>query len=150
MKNITGIIALLSVLLTSTAAFAGDDIYVEYVRNYDGDTVTVDLVDLRDIDLDGTYKTLWDNISIRVRGIDTPEIRTRCKSEKALGYQAKYIVQNILKDAKEVIIKNISRGKYFRLVADVYADGVNITDALFEAELAVVYNGRKKTYNWCK
>ena len=93
---------------------------------------------------------VWDNINIRVRGIDTPEIRTRCKSEKALGYQAKVIVQNILKDAKEVIIKNISRGKYFRLVADVYADGVNITDALFEAELAVVYNGRKKTYNWCK
>ena len=150
MKKMTGILALLTVLLTSTAALAGDEIYVEYVRNYDGDTVTVDLVDLRDIDLDGTYKALWDNISIRVRGIDTPELRTRCKSEKVLGYQAKYIVQNILKDAKEVIIKNISRGKYFRLVADVYADGVNITDALFEAELAVVYNGRKKTYNWCK
>ena len=150
MKSITGTIALLSVLLTSTAAFAGDDIYVEYVRNYDGDTVTVDLVDLRDIDLDGTYKTLWDNISIRVRGIDTPEIRTRCKSEKVLGYQAKYIVQNILKAAKEVTSKNISRGKYFRLVADIYADGVNIKHALFAADLAIVYNGRKKTYNWCK
>ena len=38
------------------------DIYAEYVRNYDGDTVTVDLVDLRDIDLDGTYAPLWDNM----------------------------------------------------------------------------------------
>ena len=89
-------------------------------------------------------------MNIRVNGIDTPEIRTRCKSEKALGKVAKYFVADLLKNAQEVKLVNLSRGKYFRLVADVIADGVNIADALIDADLAVPYDGRKKTYNWCK
>ena len=82
--TITALIA----LFISTPAHASD-IYAEYVRNYDGDTVTVDLVDLRDIDLDGTFAPLWDNIGIRVAGVDTPEIRGKCPAEKVLAKEAK-------------------------------------------------------------
>ena len=73
--TITAIIAFFAAIPAQAA-----DIYAEYVRNYDGDTVTVDL-DLRDIDLNGTYAPLWDNIGIRVAGVDTPEIRGKCVEE---------------------------------------------------------------------
>ena len=144
MKTITNTLAVIAALFIALPAQADEGIYVDYVRNYDGDTVTVDIVDLQHIDPDGTYSVLWDNMNIRVNGIDTPEIRTRCKSEKALGKVAKYFVADLLKNAQEVKLVNLSRGKYFRLVADVIADGVNIADALIDADLAVPYDGRKK------
>ena len=40
---------------------------VRYVRNYDGDTIT--------FDIDGLHSIVGKNISVRVLGIDTPEIR---------------------------------------------------------------------------
>ena len=54
MSRITTITAIIAFFAAIPAQAA--DIYAEYVRNYDGDTVTVDLVDLRDIDLDGTTR----------------------------------------------------------------------------------------------
>ena len=130
------------------------DIYAEYVRNYDGDTVTVDLVDLRDIDLDGTFAPLWDNIGIRVAGIDTPEIRGKCAAEKALAKKAKYLVRDALKAADFITIRNAQRGKYFRIVGDIILEpGTenerNLKDLLIEADLAVAYDGGRKTKSWC-
>ena len=87
MNRTTTIAALLAFFFALPAQAA--DIYAEYVRNYDGDTVTVDLVDLRDIDLDGTYAPLWDNIGIRVAGVDTPEIRGRVSGRESLGKASK-------------------------------------------------------------
>ena len=130
------------------------DIYAEYVRNYDGDTVTVDLVDLRDIDLDGTFAPLWDNIGIRVAGVDTPEIRGKCPAEKVLAKEAKYLVRDALKSAEFITIRNAKRGKYFRIVGDIILEpGTererNLKDLLLDADLAVPYNGGRKTKSWC-
>jgi endonuclease YncB( thermonuclease family) len=47
----------------STSSFSG----VEYVRNYDGDTMTVNIP--------GVHPLFGNEIGIRVRGIDTLEIR---------------------------------------------------------------------------
>ena len=156
MKNIlTSAIIALSIIVTIPAYAAGDDIYVDYVRNYDGDTVTVNLIDLQDIDMDETYAVLWKKIGIRVRGVDTPEIRTRCAQEKVLGKQAKALVKDLLKDAEYLSLRNVKRGKYFRIVADIIInpgtpDEVNLKDVLLESGLAVAYDGGKKTKNWCE
>ena len=111
------------------------------VRVYDGDTIYVNLKDTPDI--------FGKNIGIRVNGIDTPEIRTRCKNEKALGYKAKAILVEQLEKASCIELRNEQRGKYFRLVADVYADGVDVTDKLLQSGLAVEYNGGTKNKDWC-
>ncbi len=37
--------------------------------------------------------------------------------------QAKEMVADILKDAERIDLKNIERGKYFRIVADVFVEG---------------------------
>ena len=60
------------------------------------------------------------------------------------------MVTDILKDAERINLKNMERGKYFRIVADVYADGENIADILIESGMAVRYDGGTKTKDWCE
>jgi len=60
------------------------------------------------------------------------------------------MIADILKDAETIDLKNIERGKYFRIVADVFVDGESLADELIEAGIAVPYDGGKKTHNWCE
>ncbi|MBT3923911.1 MAG: hypothetical protein HOF21_15195 [Nitrospina sp.] len=61
-----------------------------------------------------------------------------------------YQVADILKDAERITLKNMERGKYFRIAADVFVDGENLADMLIEAGVAVRYGGGKKVHKWCK
>jgi endonuclease YncB( thermonuclease family) len=45
---------------------------------------------------------------------------------------------------KMIDVSNIDYDKYGRILADVSLDGVNVTDALIQQNLAVLYNGGKK------
>ena len=48
-------------------------------------------------------------------------------------------------------LRNIKRGKYFRIVADVYLDGnVSYAKEMLKLGLAVPYNGGHKNKVWCK
>ena len=60
------------------------------------------------------------------------------------------MVEDLLKDKERIDLKNLQRGKYFRIVADVYADGENLAEALVDSGMAVRYNGGKKNARWCK
>ena len=126
----------------STAKSFGDYQNPIYVRNYDGDTITFNLPDLHPI--------IGEKISVRVNGIDTPEIKGNCEKEKYHAQQAKEMVADILKDAEQITLKNIERGKYFRIAADVLVDGEDLGDMLVEAGVAVRYDGGKKSHKWCK
>ncbi len=59
------------------------------------------------------------------------------------------MVADILKDAEQIILKNMERGKYFRIAADVIVDGESLADMLVESEMTVRYDGGKKTHSWC-
>ena len=60
-------------------------------------------------------------------------------------------MEDILKTAKRIDLNNIKRGKYFRILAVVTADGLSIGDYLIQKRLALPYKGKKKTYvNWCE
>ena len=95
-------------------------------------------------------RIISEKISIRVNGIDTPEIRGKCEKEKYDAQQAKEMVADILKDAEQITLKNMERGKYFRIAADVIVDEENLADMLIEAGIAVRYDGGKKMKNWCE
>ena len=139
------IFLVLSPLLLPALSFAksfGDYEGAVYVRNYDGDTIT--------FNLSGLHPIIGEKISIRVNGIDTPEIRGKCEKEKYDTKQAKEMVADILKDAEQIELKNMERGKYFRIAADVIVDGENLADILIEAGMAVRYDGGKKTHKWCE
>lgn len=142
-------IFILNTLLCSllTAAALKDKIYenikVESIYSvYDGDTFRANLK--------GYPELIGYRIGIRVNGIDTPEIKGKCKKEKALAQKAKTFAKDLLKNANSIILKNPKRGKYFRIVADVYVDGVSLGQALINENLAVRYDGGTKIKNWCK
>ena len=60
------------------------------------------------------------------------------------------MVADILKDAEQIDLKNMERGKYFRIAADVIVAGESVADMLIEAGMAVRYDGGKKTHKWCE
>ena len=132
-------------ILLSSLSYAkpfGDFEGAVYVRNYDGDTIT--------FNLPGLHPIIGDEISIRINGIDTPETRGKCEKEKYNAKQAKEMVADVLKDAEQIVLKNMERGKYFRIAADVIVDGENLGDMLVDAGMAIRYDGEKKTHRWCE
>ena len=139
------VILILPLLLLPALSFSkdyGDYQGAVYVSNYDGDTIK--------FDLPGLHPIIGNKINIRVNGIDTPEIRGKCEQEKYSAEQAREMVADILKDAEKIDLKNMGRGKYFRIVADVFVDGESLADILIETGMAIRYNGGKKTHNWCE
>lgn len=116
---------------------------VTYVKNYDADTITVDIPHL--------HPLIGKSMNIRVKGVDTPEIRTKNKCEKDKARHAKKLVTNLLKKAQRIDLKNIERGKYFRIVADVYIDGKSLTHFLVKNGLGYPYQGgTKRKVDWCR
>ena len=88
-------------------------------------------------------------ISIRVLGIDAPEIRGKCKAEKQAALRAKKFTVSVLHNARRIELRNIKRGKYFRILADVWVDGKRLSQALIKAGHARVYKGGKRL-GWCE
>ncbi|MCT4640813.1 MAG: thermonuclease family protein [Bacteriovoracaceae bacterium] len=116
---------------------------VKYVDNYDADTITVNIPKVHDF--------IGKNVSVRVNGVDTPEVATLDSCEKAKGRTAKKLVKNLLKNAKRIDLLNIQRGKYFRIVADVIIDGKSLKDYLLKNKLAYeYYGGTKEEIDWCR
>lgn len=113
----------------STSNFSG----VEYVRNYDGDTMTVNIP--------GVHPLFGNEIGIRVRGIDTLEIRVKYPFEKQKVKETKTLIEGILNRANEITLHDIEREKYFRIVASVIVDGQNLSDLLLAKKLVVPYDG---------
>lgn len=112
----------------------------EVVRVYDGDTITVNINEWPAL--------LGHEIGIRVNGIDTPEIRGKCTSEKQKAREARDLVKRILANAEVIELRNLDRGKYFRVVADVYVDGQELSKRVLNANLAHEYHGGTKS-GWC-
>ena len=121
--------------------------YTPNVRNpvvikvYDGDTITVA----------GTVagsSTVY-KFSVRLKGIDCPEMKTKNISEKYVATKAKEFVSNMC-FKKHVILKNCQNDKYGRLLADVYINKKNIAEELIKKRLAVEYDGGTKHVpeNW--
>ena len=90
----------------------------QIVEVYDGDTFK--------IDLPSQHPLFGDDISVRVAGIDTPELKGSSDEVKALAYKAKNRTQELLSDAKTIELKNPQRDKYFRVLAEVWIDGESL------------------------
>ncbi len=116
---------------------------VRYVRNYDADTIT--------FNIPGVHPIIGDKISVRVRGLDAPEIRGKDACEKEMARTAKRLIENQLKNAKRIDLINVGKDKYFRLLADVQVDGKFLKDTLLNNHLAYEYEGHaKQKVDWCK
>ena len=134
-------VLLLWTIPTVAAKSYGDFDSVVFHSCYDGDTCR--------FSIPSVHPLLGDEINIRIEGIDTPEIRGKCESEKRLAIEARDYLVGILKAARKVRLVGVSRGKYFRIVAKVEADGVDVGEVLVGRGLAVVYDGGTKS-SWCE
>ena len=138
------LIVLRSLLIAATAistAVAQQAITVDQVvRVYDGDTITVNI--------DQWPAVVGQAISVRIRGIDTPEIRGQCQQEKQQAKKARDCVKSSLSSAQHITLTNIERGKYFRLVADVFVDDQSLAAILLQQQLARPYDGGSRQ-PWC-
>ena len=110
---------------------------VDIISVYDGDTFKVNIP----CDMD----VFCEAVSVRVRGVDTPEIKGKTEREKELAKKAKKFTQEFLKK-KPISLTNCGRDKYFRLLCNVQnSTGADLAEALIEADLGYAYQGGTKS-----
>lgn len=112
----------------------------KYVSVYDGDTIFVNICNWPEI--------IGKRIGIRINGIDTPERNAKNPKIKILAAEARMFVVQTLNDADKIELRNMNRGKYFRIVADVFVNGQNLSDMLVDKKLAKRYDGKEKRPKW--
>ncbi len=127
---------------------------IKIVSCYDADTCRVNLPRSAFND-DWAYELFGHNIPIRVEGVDTPEIRGKCQKEKDLAYEARDLVRGLFENAQTITLTiddNLKevRGKYFRIVGRLIADGQDISELLIQRQFAVSYDGGTKVKEWCE
>lgn len=162
MKNIKNLIVAFAIICgifmgTTTQA---QDLYVPVTEVYDGDTIKIRL----------TLPSPLDVVSVRIYGIDTPEMpaksyattgklsRADCVKEAEQALLAKWFVEELVnRGGRQLILRDYSWDKYGgRIDAIVYAIDPNtgaeidIARELIEVGMAVEYYGGAKTKNWCE
>lgn len=110
--------------------------YGKVIKVYDGDTITIAAK------LPNTDGPIY-RFSVRLDGIDTPEIRGKTEAEKELAKHVRDVLHEMI-FGKIVELRNVSNEKYGRILADVYLGELNINQWLVSENLAVAYDGGKK------
>ena len=114
MKKLLTIAAL---LLLASPALATDG-----VRVIDGDTIQLN------------------GMPIRLLGIDTPEtLRPHCANERALGLKAKERMIELLDGAEVTYEASNELEPWGRVLATVYANGVDVGQKLYDEGLALYW-----------
>lgn len=125
-----------------TSPFIYPITFGKVIKVYDGDTITIASR------LPNTDGPIY-RFSVRLNGIDTPEIRGKSVAEKELAIVVRDALRELIM-GKVVELRNVANEKYGRILADVYLDSVSINDWLVEQNFAVPYTGGKKMRpaNW--
>jgi len=118
----------------------GDIQITDVTSIYDADTFRVNIASWPEI--------IGKRVPVRVQGIDAPEIRGKCETEKKMARQAKQFTVAALRNGKEIVLHDIQRGKYFRILARVSIDGQDLGRQLIQAGLARAYDGGTRQ-GWC-
>jgi micrococcal nuclease len=134
------ILLLAFLALPAHAAEIAGPVRASLVRVIDGDTVEADV-------------HVWPGhtvrVSVRLRGIDAPELRSRCEAEKAVALQARDVLAGLLVSGA-FHIRNVDGDKFFgRVVADIETpEGEVIADRLLNAGIVRPYDGKARA-PWC-
>jgi micrococcal nuclease len=116
----------------------------QVIKVYDGDTITI------------AAKLPYDNsplyrFSVRLNGIDTPEIKGKTEDEITVAKEARDELSKLILH-KNITLKDIKTEKYGRVLAEVYLDDLHINNWMLEQRFAVVYDGgtKKSPVSWLK
>ena len=112
-----------------------DDVSIASI--YDGDTFK--------INLNCSLAVYCEKVPVRVRGVDTPEIKGKTEREKKLAQKAKEFTKEFL-SVRPVSLSNCGRDKYFRLLCDVKnGEGKDLAKELIKRDFGYAYQGGTKS-----
>ena len=107
-------------------------------RVYDGDSAYM-AIDLHE---------RLHSFKVRLRNIDTPELRSKDATEKTLAIQARDRLRTLV-DGKICLVKCHKFDKYGRCLVDIFnRDGTNVGLQLIDECLAYPYDGGQKRKTW--
>lgn len=119
-----------------TVSFVVPVKYGKVIKVYDGDTLTI-----------ASYLPIPDSplyrFSVRLNGIDTPEIKGKTKAEKDLAVVARNALSDLVL-GKMVELKNISNEKYGRILCDMYLGELHVNAWMIDHNYAIKYDGGTK------
>lgn len=98
------------------------------VKVFDGDTVQVEGVGLR--------------FTIRLVGIDTPELGRKAKKDQPYSQEAKQTLTQFL-NKNTISLTQYGIGGYNRILAEIFVNETNINLEMVRAGLAEVYRGKR-------
>ena len=110
----------------------------QVIKVYDGDTITI-----------AAYMPYADGssplfrFSVRLNGIDTPEIKGHSEEEKKAAKDARSALNEKLLH-RVVAPRNVQTEKYGRILADVYLGDLHINQWMIDNKYAVKYDGGAK------
>jgi len=139
-------LALIAVLFGAPEASAREEISgpvaAEILRVIDGDTI---LVEAR------PWPQQRVEVYVRIRGIDAPELKSKCHSVQQAGGDARQALEALTKASATIELVNITGDKYFgRIIADVVLpDGRSAGSDLLLAGLVQPYDGGRKMVPVC-
>jgi endonuclease YncB( thermonuclease family) len=144
----TRYLALIAVLFGAPAAEAtareeiSGPVAAQILRVIDGDTI---LVAAR------PWPQQTVEVYVRIRGIDAPELKSKCNSVRQAGGDARQALEALTQASGTIQLVNISGDKYFgRIVADVVLpDGRSAGSDLLLAGLVQPYDGGRKIVPVC-
>lgn len=121
------------------------EFYGTVKRIIDGDTLEVKI---------NIWPGISGNFSIRVRGIDAPEIKRHdCDEEYEWGMEAKEKVEQLYPKGSQVRLQKVKVGLYGRYVADVSRwrsdRWLYLKDELIERKLAHEWFSGQSAIPWC-
>lgn len=139
-------IVFIILILTAPTTLAGGQLHgpipAKVIRVVDGDTLKV-------------RAKIWIgqtiDISVRLRGIDTPELSASCPLERQRAHQARQRLSTLVKGSSPVSLRHISQGKYGgRIIAFVdNANGISVGDVLLKENIARPYRRNNARKSWC-
>ena len=121
------LVTLSLLILLLPAPSAAETVTVRNIFVIDGDTFRCDIP--------GWPEIVGRNIPVRLAGINTPEKNDRSRLERISELMARRHLIGLL-EFRTVTLRRLRRGHYFRLVAEVYADGRHINRAMVEDRMA--------------
>lgn len=125
-----------SIAYTDTLIFIPPVKYGKVIKVYDGDTITI--ASKLEFEKSPVYR-----FSVRLAGIDSPEMKAKTNVEKMLAVKSQTALSNMLMNQK-IRLENVTIEKYGRLLADVYYDDIHVNQWMVDNKFAVIYDGGKK------
>lgn len=110
----------------------------EIVKVRDGDTFIINVKNIPDV--------FGDEIAVRIRGIDTPELKDEREEIRKISIQAKEELEKLLLNAEKITLYDLGRDKYFRLLASVKVGDIDVAEYMINKGLAKKYDGGKKVW----